>query len=159
LVPTENGNNRTKERERVSEEKRKGEKKDTIKKRKNTISLFVDFKKKIALKLHEQTKKRQMDTGGAKHGDGRRAGRPSLSDQWALACVQFWTAECCLEHGSSDRENPRRACACDKFRFFLPAKYVFFWESPLRSGSLYASTHKVRLLRSQSPLHFAIRNI
>ena len=46
-----------------------------------------------------------------------------------------------------------------KFRFFLRAKHFFFCKSTLRSGSFFASTHKVHRPRSRSPLHFDIRNI
>jgi len=46
-----------------------------------------------------------------------------------------------------------------KIRFFLRAKRVFFRKSLLLSGSIFASTQKMHRPRSQSPLHFDIRNI
>jgi len=49
---------------------------------------------------------------------------------WDRVCT-FWVL--------AKRESLRNA----KFRFFLRAKHVFFRKSPLRSGSLFASTQKV----------------
>jgi len=46
-----------------------------------------------------------------------------------------------------------------KIRFFLCRNTFFFRKSPLRSGSPNASTEVVHRPRSQSPLHFDIRNI
>ena len=66
---------------------------------------------------------------------------------WDLGRCTFWVL--------SKREPLRNA----KFWFFLRAKHVFFRKSPLRSGSLLASTKKVHRSRSQSPLHFDMRNI
>ena len=64
---------------------------------------------------------------------------------WDLGGCTFWL--------HAKREPLRNA----KFRFFLLAKHVFFWKSPLRSGSFFASTQKEHRPRSQSPLHFEIR--
>jgi len=66
---------------------------------------------------------------------------------WHLCLCTFWVL--------AKREPLRNA----KFRFFLRPKHVFFRKSPLRSGSLFASTQKVHKPRSKSPLHFDIRNI
>jgi len=64
-----------------------------------------------------------------------------------LGLCTFWVL--------AKRESLRNA----KFRFFLRAKHVFFRKSPLRCGSLNASTEIVHRPRSQSLLHFDIRNI
>ena len=66
---------------------------------------------------------------------------------WNLGLYTSWVL--------AKRKSLRNA----KFRFFLRAKHVFFRKSPLRSGSLFASTQKVHRPKSQSPLHFDIGNM
>ena len=61
---------------------------------------------------------------------------------WDLGRCTFWVL--------AKREPLRNA----KFQFFLRAKHVLFRKSPLRSGSLFASTQKVHRPRPQFPLHF-----
>ena len=54
----------------------------------------------------------------------------------------------------------KRKLLCNaKVRCFLRAKHVFFGQLPLRSGFLVASTQRAHRPRSESPLHFDIRNI
>jgi len=100
---------------------------------------------------------------------GQRSSRAAESKRRALGndfckwlCCMFLISKCrgdwdrlCTFWVLAKRESLRIA----QFQFFLRAKHVFFWKSPLRSGSLLASTKKVQRPRSQSPVHFDIRNI
>jgi len=101
---------------------------------------------------------------------GQRSSRAAESKRRALGnhfsewiCYMFLMSKC---RGDWDlglrtfgvlakRELLRNA----KFWFFLRAKHIFFRKSPLRNGSLFASKKIVHRPRSQSPLHFDIRNI
>ena len=69
-------------------------------------------------------------------------------------CREDWDPGLCFFWVRAKRGALRHAT----FRSFLRAKHVFFWKSPLSSGSFFASTQKVHRPRSQSPPHLDVQN-
>ena len=97
-----------------------------------------------------------------KQGCGRQT--PSARNVFSRANLHmFLKSKCrgdsdlglCIFWVLANREPLRNA----KFRFFLRATHAFSRKSPVLNGSLFASTQKVHRPRSQSPLHFDMRNI
>ena len=101
---------------------------------------------------------------------GQRSSRAAESKRRALGnifseriCYMFLISKCrgdrdlglCTTSVPAKREAQRNR----KIRFFLRRNTFFFRKSPLRIGSPNASTEVVHRPRSQSLLHFDIRNI
>jgi len=101
---------------------------------------------------------------------GQRSSRATESNRRALGnyfseqvCYIFplskfrgdWDLGLCTCEVLAKRELLHNA----KFWFLLRAKHVFNRKSPLRSGSLFASTSQVHRPRSQFPLYFDSRNV
>jgi len=96
--------------------------------------------------------------------DLRDSKRRALENKFSMRiCYMFPVSKCrgdwdpglCTTSGLAFEEPQRNG----KIRFFLRRNTFFSQKSPLRCGSPNASPEVVHRLRSQSPLHFDIRNI
>jgi len=103
-------------------------------------------------------------TCGQRSSRAAESKRPALGNYFSeLICYMFPMSKCrgdrdlglCTTSGLAFREPQRNS----KIRFFLRRNTFLCRKSPLRIGSPNASPEVVHRPRSQSPLHFDIRNI